>query len=716
MSRLRDYHKQLSLIIKQRRSIINIQTDDCQAEVERVKEIFKEQNIPLELFKKEDINIWIPDGSGLRRLYGGQYQGNSLCDSLRMLPIRPKETFKSILIIRNLHYYFDSQSDSIPQITSLLERFYFANEKRQTCDRSIVIIISPKFDIPLEIKGRINSIIPPFPDEQDIEEELGLCNIMDASNYLNKGYCPKGKPYKFAKQFFVSYEDNKGKLINALKGLRISEIKSILSYGKTPYLICGFDIKTFKEKKKQLVQDSGLLKVEDVPEKYEEFVGDIEGLKIYMKTERSVIENRAYYNERMPLPKGILLVGPPGCGKSESSKAIASILDLPLYSMDMGRLLGGLMGQSEHNFERALSIAEAAQPCVLRIDEIEKAFAGSGESENEQTMTHIVGHFLTWMQERKSLVYLVATANNLNSLRPEFLRKGRWDEIFYLTYPSADGMKKIIESCLKKYGLRMEDGQEDSGEIECDENGNEVRLSLIGGKTKQLIDTFYNVEDPVMVSGAEIVDIIDQIYKSQFVYFQKVEKSKLIAASNAKVLSVELFEKRLSHISKKQRDAKINKAIDQDVLDIEIKQILSNKSNDKELKNAIKEIIETKYNEEEIKRMIESELDSLEINSILSGNIDKFNRGKIEVILERKYNRTKFIQEDLRELTINMLMQEERLGDEKKNALKAKLKNKYMDNQNEEYFKAQGYRSASAIDNTTGMFSIFLEQYNNEVK
>ena len=122
--------------------------------------------------------------------------------------------------------------------------------------------------------------------------------------------------------------------------------------------------------------------------------------------------------------------------------------------------MGQYVGQSEHNLIEAIRIAEAAQPCVLWIDEIEKAFAGFGNKgqDNDITVTRMVGYFLTWMQERKSLVYLVATANDLSSLRPELLRKGRWDEIFYLSYPDKNGAKEILCKCLHKYGLYLTQG------------------------------------------------------------------------------------------------------------------------------------------------------------------------------------------------------------------------------------------------------------------
>lgn len=695
-SSLTEYEESLRRCITQRRSIIHIETDDYLTEESRLKCHFREEARD---YENSNVNIWLPD-TGKKRFFSGDVEGDNLCESLRSLP-GLKDKFKSILVIRGLHFYYDMQSDSIAQITTLLYEFYTINERKNKKERSFIVIISPRFDIPMELRGCIYSITPPYPDEKDIENELGLSDITDPKLYYGKGFEPEGRPYKFAKQFFKErgkevYEENKKNLINALKGLRIHEINRLLYYGPEPFLIRGFDIKSFEESKKRMVQDSGLLKVEDFQDKerYDEYVGDIEGLKRYMKKEKGVIDNRAFYNEKMPLPKGILLVGPPGCGKSETSKAIASILDMPLYSMDMGRLLGSLMGQSEHNFEKALSIAEAAQPCVLRIDEIEKAFAGSGADQSEQTMTHIVGHFLTWMQERKSLVYLVATANNLEQLRPEFLRKGRWDEIFYLTYPSADGMKRIIESCLKKYNLRMEDGDDNCFEKETDDLGNVIRKSPIGKTTEHIIEEFFKKYKPIKVSGAEIVDIIEQLYKSQFVSSPKSEESR--------ILSVSIFETKLTELANKDRDIEINKIINRDILEIEIGQILKNRIDDKLFEERIKKAIELKYGDDEIKSMIASELDSLEINSLLAGNRSKFNRKEVEPLLGKKYNKCKLIHEELLEIKLNLLLHEEKHVKECEKELRAKLREKYQDYNIEEYFESKGYKSASQwppIDN-----------------
>ena len=135
----------------------------------------------------------------------------------------------------------------------------------------------------------------------------------------------------------------------------------------------------------------------------------------------------------------------PGCGKSLTAKAAAKAFDVPLLRLDMGRLMGKYVGESEANMRRAILLTEASSPCVLWIDELEKAFAGIGANNTGSEVTiRLFGNFLTWMQEKKSLAFVVATANDITKLPPELLRKGRFDEIFYVNLPNKQEREKIF--------------------------------------------------------------------------------------------------------------------------------------------------------------------------------------------------------------------------------------------------------------------------------
>ena len=146
-----------------------------------------------------------------------------------------------------------------------------------------------------------------------------------------------------------------------------------------------------------------------------------------------------------------MIVGMPGCGKSLTAKATASLFGLPLLKMDMGSLMGKYVGESEGNMRRAIAVAEAVSPCVLWVDEVEKAFSGIGSGgAGSEVATRLFGYFLTWMQEKTTQVFVVATANDISALPPELLRKGRFDEIFYVDFPNEAERNAIFRVHLEK--------------------------------------------------------------------------------------------------------------------------------------------------------------------------------------------------------------------------------------------------------------------------
>lgn len=149
-------------------------------------------------------------------------------------------------------------------------------------------------------------------------------------------------------------------------------------------------------------------------------------------------------------PKGVLIAGVPGCGKSLSAKAAGKLFEIPLLRLDMGRLMGKYVGESEENMRKAIRLAEAISPCVLWVDELEKAFAGIGCGSGGEVTTRLFGAFLTWMQEKTSAAFVVATANDITKLPPELLRKGRFDEIFFVPLPNEGERRKIFEIHLSK--------------------------------------------------------------------------------------------------------------------------------------------------------------------------------------------------------------------------------------------------------------------------
>lgn len=185
-------------------------------------------------------------------------------------------------------------------------------------------------------------------------------------------------------------------------------------------------------------------------------IGGMKALKEYLKNKSKVISDLPKAMEfGVSIPKGVFIVGMPGCGKSLCAKASAALFNSPLLKLDMGSMMGKYVGESESNLRKAIKIAEAAAPCVLWIDEIEKAFSGVGG--NNDIMTRMFGYFLSWMQEKQTSVYVIATANNADNLPPELKRKGRFDEIFCVNLPDKEERKDIFKIHLEKKKKSLDD-------------------------------------------------------------------------------------------------------------------------------------------------------------------------------------------------------------------------------------------------------------------
>ena len=211
------------------------------------------------------------------------------------------------------------------------------------------------------------------------------------------------------------------------------------------------DMDEIRQAKDRLFSDiSGLERIE-VSEKE---VGGLDGLRRWLDEKKELLtpENRDKLREKgLQPPRGILLVGVPGCGKSLSAKSIAASWKLPLYRLDFATVQGMYVGQSEQQLKDALATAENVSPCVLWVDEIEKGLAGAGKDSSTGVSTRMVGQFLFWLQECKKQVFVVATANDVSMLPSELLRRGRFDELFFVDLPTADERREILSLYVRKY-------------------------------------------------------------------------------------------------------------------------------------------------------------------------------------------------------------------------------------------------------------------------
>jgi SpoVK/Ycf46/Vps4 family AAA+-type ATPase len=208
--------------------------------------------------------------------------------------------------------------------------------------------------------------------------------------------------------------------------------------------------------KQQIIRKSGLLEYFSPEERFDN-VGGLNILKDWLEKRALALtpEARAF---GLPQPRGVLMLGVQGCGKSLCAKAVASHWQLPLLRFDIGRMFGSLVGSSEENIRKAIAVAESVAPAILWVDEIDKAFAGLAGSASTDggTGSRVLGSFLTWLSEKKAPVFVVATANDISNLPPELLRKGRLDEIFFVDLPSQKERSEIFAIHLRKRGRPLE--------------------------------------------------------------------------------------------------------------------------------------------------------------------------------------------------------------------------------------------------------------------
>jgi SpoVK/Ycf46/Vps4 family AAA+-type ATPase len=225
--------------------------------------------------------------------------------------------------------------------------------------------------------------------------------------------------------------------------------KSLVEKGK-------LDIDVVLAEKEQIVRKSGILEFYPTDESLTN-VGGLDLLKNWLRKRRTAFSDRAR-DYGLPQPKGALLIGVQGCGKSLTAKAVASLWSLPLLRLDVGRIFSGIVGSSEERMRRAIQTAESIAPAMLWLDEVEKGFAGTQSSSfsDAGTTSRVFGTFVTWLQEKEAPVFVIATANDIKILPPELLRKGRFDEIFFVDLPAHAERQEIFRIHVAKRGLKAE--------------------------------------------------------------------------------------------------------------------------------------------------------------------------------------------------------------------------------------------------------------------
>ena len=298
--------------------------------------------------------------------------------------------------------------------------------------RKTIFFVSPELLIPESLQKEVTIFDFPLPTLSEIKAKFK--SMVRQNNTVDSTSLD---------------EEVVDKLCKAALGLTLQEAESafalaMVNDGK----INIEDLPVIMQEKVQVIKKTGIL--EFINSEYSiEDIGGLDNLKNWLlKRNNSWSEKAKKYC--IPAPKGVLVTGVPGCGKSLTAKAMSTIWQLPLLKLDFGKVFSGLVGSSEENMRRALATAEAVAPSILWIDEIEKGLSGLGSNGDSGVSSRIFGQFLTWMQEKESPVFVIATANNIGGLPPELLRKGRFDEIFFVDLPTIEERKEIFELHLKR--------------------------------------------------------------------------------------------------------------------------------------------------------------------------------------------------------------------------------------------------------------------------
>lgn len=377
----------------------------------------------------EDLNVdWYSwsSVSGLKVWENGNFKTiNPDCVTLpAVLDYYMKAENDMLLILEDFHAYSNNPVNIRYLRETMRAQNYTGNYKKA------IVLSSPNKFIPEELSKELPVIEVELPDRDTIAV---IANSV-VGEY--KDYC---------------METNiTPKLLESALGLTVMEAK--LAFAKAiieKRELTEDEIPLIISEKEQIIKKSGLLEYFH-PKEYLSNVGGLDNLKDWIHK-----RGQAYSDDAkdfgLNIPRGVLLLGIPGCGKSLTAKAIANEWKFPLLRFDLGKVFGGIVGESERNIRYALDVAKTISPCVLWIDEIEKGLSGSQSSGRTDggTSARVFGTFLTWMQEKKEPVFVVATANDISALPPELLRKGRFDEIFFVDLPSAKERENIFDIHLK---------------------------------------------------------------------------------------------------------------------------------------------------------------------------------------------------------------------------------------------------------------------------
>lgn len=383
---------------------------------------------------------------------------------------------QSLVLIKGARLALEHNALATARLKQLLNRI-----ERHHAGECAVVLVAEAVCIPAPIEAQVALLNLPLPGRNEIRELLAQA---ERSSSLHV-------PEQLIEQ-----------TVSGLSGLTASEISQLLKMvGRRNRTLDDAALLTILHEKERIIAKSGVLEMVGVDVQLID-IGGLKNLKKWLE-QRATIVRRLDEASAFGVkpPKGVLIAGMPGCGKSLTAKVAASLFQLPLLRLDIGALLGKYVGESEHNMRRALSMAETVSPCILWVDELEKAFVGMGGNNASEVTARLLGYFLTWMQEKSGAVFVIATANDISALPPELLRKGRFDEIFYVGFPNMVERQNILNIHLRK--------------------AKQAAASLDIGKLAELCRDY---------SGADIENAVNEACANAFITGSKLSQELLVEA------------------------------------------------------------------------------------------------------------------------------------------------------------------------------------------
>lgn len=444
--------------------------------------------------------------------HGYQEESTELANCLPILC--HDELDGKLFIIKDARSALENQPLAVARLKQLLNRI-----QRHHRGKAAVVLVSETQHIPSQLEAQITLLPLPLPRDEEIRNLLdSVCQQLDLK-------IPEGLHQR---------------LHAACCGLNQEEIRSALAMVQQQHeQLNDAALALIQYEKEQIIAKSGVLEMIKVSESTAN-IGGLENLKSWLNRRAQIFHRLDEARQaRVQAPKGVLIAGMPGCGKSLTAKAAAGMFQLPLLRLDIGSLLGKYVGESEHNMRRALTMAESVSPCILWIDELEKAFVGMNSGSGSEVSSRLFGYFLTWMQEKTGAVFVIATANNITALPPELLRKGRFDEVFYVGFPNPAERGAILDIHLRGDDLTLEPDARRALINMCrDYAGADIQNALNEARESAFLDNRkLKFED--LVSAIKLTVPLRETLREQVSKYEDLfEKLKLKPASTFEGLSI----------------------------------------------------------------------------------------------------------------------------------------------------------------------------------